>query len=191
MTESLPILVIVSRRRASRAGGASRIVLWRSRATRRAADAAVMAELARAQTTPRRGSKPWSDAAATASRSLQHAVNERLDTVSHRLGDSMEKTTQNTTSSICKSCNERLAVIDSAQKNITELATPGDLAAKRARQQAVARRLRPGPHGIDRPRRPAEGRLRIPVHAVQQYAAGLRDLHAGQAPARHRRQISA
>ena len=53
---------------------------------------------------------------------LQHAVNERLDSVSHRLGDSLEKTKQNTTENLQK-LNERLAVIDSAQKNITELAT--------------------------------------------------------------------
>ena len=53
---------------------------------------------------------------------LQHAVNERLDAVSHRLGDSMQKTTQNTTENLQK-LHERLAVIDSAQKNISELTT--------------------------------------------------------------------
>ena len=68
---------------------------------------------------------------------LQHAVNERLDTVSHRLGDSIQKTTQNTTENLQK-LNERLAVIDSAQKNITELATQvtslqGVLANKQSR----------------------------------------------------------
>ena len=55
---------------------------------------------------------------------------------------------------------------------------PGQLAAGRARQQAVARRLRPGAVGGDRRRRAAERGLRIPVHAVEQDAAGLRDLHA-------------
>src|SRR5580658_3164398 len=68
---------------------------------------------------------------------LQHAVNERLDAVSHRLGDSMQKTTQNTTENLQK-LNERLAVIDSAQKNITDLATQvtslqGVLANKQSR----------------------------------------------------------
>src|SRR5215470_16593930 len=53
---------------------------------------------------------------------LQHAVNERLDSVSHRLGDSLEKTKQNTAENLQK-LNERLAVIDSAQKNITALAS--------------------------------------------------------------------
>ena len=53
---------------------------------------------------------------------LQHVVNERLESVSHRLGDSLQKTTQHTTENLQK-LNERLAVIDSAQKNITELAS--------------------------------------------------------------------
>jgi DNA recombination protein RmuC len=53
---------------------------------------------------------------------LQRAVNDRLDSVSSRLGDSMEKTKQNTAENLQK-LNERLAVIDRAQKNITELAT--------------------------------------------------------------------
>ena len=82
---------------------------------------------------------------------LQHAVNERLDSVSHRLGDSLEKTTQHTAENLQK-LNERLAVIDSAQKNITDARHAGDVAAERARQQADARRLRPGPHGDHRRR---------------------------------------
>ncbi len=53
---------------------------------------------------------------------LQHTVNERLESVSHRLGDSLQKTTQTTTENLQK-LNERLAVIDSAQKNITDLAS--------------------------------------------------------------------
>ena len=56
----------------------------------------------------------------------------------------MKTTTKHTTDHL-QQLNERLAVIDSAQKNITDLATHGDVAAKRFRQQAVARRLRPGP----------------------------------------------
>ena len=68
---------------------------------------------------------------------LQHAVGERLDTVSHRLGESLQKTTQNTTENLQK-LHERLAVIDSAQKNITDLATQvtslqGVLANKQSR----------------------------------------------------------
>jgi DNA recombination protein RmuC len=68
---------------------------------------------------------------------LQNAVNERLDVVSHRLGDSIQKTTAHTTENLQK-LHERLAVIDSAQKNITTLAAQvtslqGVLANKQSR----------------------------------------------------------
>jgi len=68
---------------------------------------------------------------------VQHAVNERLDSVTHRLGDSLHKTTQHTAENLQK-LHERLAVIDNAQKNITALATEvtslqGVLANKQSR----------------------------------------------------------
>ncbi len=53
---------------------------------------------------------------------LQRSVNERLDAVTKHLGQSMQTTTQHTVENLQK-LNERLAVIDSAQKNITDLAT--------------------------------------------------------------------
>ncbi len=53
---------------------------------------------------------------------LQRAVNERLDSVTHHLGQSMTANRQHTVESISK-LNERLAVIDGAQKNITDLAS--------------------------------------------------------------------
>jgi DNA recombination protein RmuC len=53
---------------------------------------------------------------------LQRAVNERLDSVTHHLGQSMTTTRQHTVDSLTK-LNERLAVIDGAQKNITDLAS--------------------------------------------------------------------
>jgi DNA recombination protein RmuC len=53
---------------------------------------------------------------------LQRAVHERLDSVTHRLGESMTTTRQHTVESLAK-LNERLAVIDGAQKNITDLAS--------------------------------------------------------------------
>jgi DNA recombination protein RmuC len=64
-------------------------------------------------------------------------VNERLDSVTHRLGDSLHKTTQHTAENLQK-LHERLAVIDGAQKNITALATEvtslqGVLANKQSR----------------------------------------------------------
>jgi DNA recombination protein RmuC len=53
---------------------------------------------------------------------LQHHVNERLDQVSHRMHQSMTATTQQTTERL-QGLHERLAVIDTAQKNITDLAS--------------------------------------------------------------------
>jgi DNA recombination protein RmuC len=47
-------------------------------------------------------------------------VAERLDAVSTRLGHSMEETTRQTVSRL-QSLNERIAVLDHAQKNLTEL----------------------------------------------------------------------
>ena len=53
---------------------------------------------------------------------LARAVSERLDAVTHRLGQSMQSNAQNTMENLSK-LNERLAVIDGAQKNITDLAS--------------------------------------------------------------------
>jgi DNA recombination protein RmuC len=53
---------------------------------------------------------------------LARIVNERLDAVTHRLGQSMETNTQQTVERL-QNLHERLAVIDSAQKNITDLSS--------------------------------------------------------------------
>src|SRR5262249_52904018 len=53
---------------------------------------------------------------------LHRAVNERLDPGSHHLNQSKTPTPQHTVDSLAK-LNERLAVIDHAQKNITDLAS--------------------------------------------------------------------
>jgi DNA recombination protein RmuC len=53
---------------------------------------------------------------------LARAVNERLDSVTHHLSQSMHTTRQHTADSLQR-LNERLVVIDGAQKNISELAT--------------------------------------------------------------------
>ena len=53
---------------------------------------------------------------------LARLVGERLDSVSHRMGQSLETTTRHTADSLSK-LHERLAVIDSAQRNITDLAS--------------------------------------------------------------------
>ncbi|MGH6866591.1 MAG: DNA recombination protein RmuC [Methyloceanibacter sp.] len=53
---------------------------------------------------------------------LARVVNERLDRMTHRVGSDLTETSRKTHESIAK-LNERLAVIDTAQKNLTELST--------------------------------------------------------------------
>ena len=57
---------------------------------------------------------------ATAQAQLQRTVNQRLDAVTQHLGKSMKTTAKHTTENL-QQLHARLAVIDSAQKNITEL----------------------------------------------------------------------
>jgi DNA recombination protein RmuC len=134
MTESLLTLLLAGLAAAGLA--ALGAVLWRSR---RPADAkaAVMAELMQAQRDGSARLEAMIKMLADRQSQVQHAVNERLDSVSHRLGDSLQKTTQHTAENLHK-LHERLAVIDSAQKNIAALATEmtslqGVLANKQSR----------------------------------------------------------
>src|ERR687897_908307 len=53
---------------------------------------------------------------------IARAVNERLDCMTHRVGTDLNETSRKTHESIAK-LNERLAVIDTAQKNLTDLST--------------------------------------------------------------------
>lgn len=53
---------------------------------------------------------------------LSRNINERLDKVSHRMGQNLTETSRKTSESLSR-LNERLAVIDTAQKNITELSS--------------------------------------------------------------------
>lgn len=53
---------------------------------------------------------------------LERTVGERLDSATHRLGQSMASTAQATGESL-RVLHERLALIDNAQKNLTELTT--------------------------------------------------------------------
>jgi DNA recombination protein RmuC len=59
---------------------------------------------------------------AKAQAQLQQTVHERLDAVTQNLGESMKSSTKNTTEHL-QQLHARLAVIDSAQKNITDLAS--------------------------------------------------------------------
>ena len=51
---------------------------------------------------------------------MARAVNERLDSVTHRVGQSMEATTRHTMDSL-RVLHERLGIIDNAHKNLTDL----------------------------------------------------------------------
>ena len=53
---------------------------------------------------------------------IARAVNERLDRMTHRVGSDLNETARKTNESISK-LHERLAVIDTAQKNLTDLST--------------------------------------------------------------------
>jgi DNA recombination protein RmuC len=128
------------------------VALWRARSP---ADphANAMAVLAQAQADTATRLEGMIHMLVNGQSRLAQTVNERLDTVSHRLGDSLEKTKQSTADNLQK-LNERLAVIDTAQKNITELATQvtslqGVLANKQSRgafgQGQMEAIIAPGP----------------------------------------------
>src|SRR6202049_4541761 len=121
MTEMLPLFAIVAVVVALAATAALGVVLWRGRNPAEP-QAAVMAGLAQPQSVRAQRLEPMIRMLGARQSQLQTAVNERLDTVSHRLGDSLQKTTAHTTEHLQK-LHERLAVIDTAQKNITNLAT--------------------------------------------------------------------
>jgi DNA recombination protein RmuC len=53
---------------------------------------------------------------------LSRSVNERLDTVTHRVGQSMEQSTRHTMESL-RALHERLGIIDNAHRNLTDLTT--------------------------------------------------------------------
>ena len=119
MTETWPIVAIAAVLVACGTLAALAFVVRRARSP---AHHAVMTELANAQTVAAARLEALIGSLAKNQSQLAHTVNERLDSVSHRLGDSLEKTKQSTAENLQKLA-ERLAVIDSAQKNITALAT--------------------------------------------------------------------
>ena len=85
-------------------------------------DAKRLAELARVQAETGARIETMRDVLAGRQAELARMVNERLDSVTHHLSQSMQSTRQHTVDSLQK-LNERLVVIDGAQKNITELAS--------------------------------------------------------------------
>jgi DNA recombination protein RmuC len=79
-------------------------------------------ELARLQTETTVRVEAMRDLLAGRQAELHRAVNERLDSVAHHLNQSMTTTREHTVENLQK-LNERLAVIDNAQRNITDLAS--------------------------------------------------------------------
>jgi len=88
---------------------------------RQAAESGII-ELTRLQTETATRIEAMRDMLAGRQAELHRAVNERLDSVTHHLSQSMTSTRQHTVESLQK-LNERLAVIDHAQRNITDLAS--------------------------------------------------------------------
>jgi DNA recombination protein RmuC len=117
MTENMLTTALLSGLLAAALVGLA-VVIWRMRGTAQPE----MAELTRAQADAAARLEAMIGLLAKGQSQLAHHVNERLDSVSHRLGDSLEQNKQKTTENLQK-LHERLAVIDSAQKNITDLAT--------------------------------------------------------------------
>ncbi len=107
------------------AGAAAGIALFAllRRQPPEAGEAAVLtAELARQQSDTAARMEAMIGMLAKGQSQLQHAVSERLDAVSHRVHQSMATTTQQTVERL-QGLHERLAVIDRAQKNISELSS--------------------------------------------------------------------
>jgi len=81
-----------------------------------------LVELARLQSETAVRIEAMRDMLAGRQAELHRAVNERLDSVTHHLNQSMTTTRQHTVENLQK-LNERLAVIDNAQQNIADLAS--------------------------------------------------------------------
>jgi DNA recombination protein RmuC len=81
-----------------------------------------LGELARLQTETAVRIEAMRDVLAGRQAELHRAVNERLDSVTHHLNQSMTTTRQHTVESLQR-LNERLVVIDNAQRNIADLAS--------------------------------------------------------------------
>src|SRR5947209_766564 len=104
--------------RASRARG-----LEAARQTGRAEEIeARMAELARIQADTAGRIHMMGEALGGRQAELSRVLAERLDAVTHRIGQSMETTTRHTVEGL-RHLHERLAVIDNAQKNLTDLSS--------------------------------------------------------------------
>jgi len=196
--------------------GALAVVLWRGRTGGRPEESH-LAVLTRAQADAAARLEAMIGLLAKGQSQLAHTVNERLDSVSHRLGDSLEQTKQKTSENLQK-LHERLAVIDSAQKNITDLATQvtslhGVLANKQERgafgqgrmelivrdglpkgcyefQYTLSNRTRPDCAVFLPGQRPLIIDAKFPLEAVSAYKEAKTEDERRQAAARVRQDVS-
>ncbi|KJC57308.1 DNA recombinase [Bradyrhizobium sp. LTSPM299] len=81
-----------------------------------------LADVLRAQTEASGRADAIAQSLAGRQAEMARAVNERLDSVTHRVGQSMENSTRNTMDSL-RVLHERLGIIDHAHKNLSELTT--------------------------------------------------------------------
>ena len=128
-----------------------------------------------------RASRSWGNLLAKAQSQLQQTVHERLDAVTARLGESMQTSTKHTAEHL-QQLHARLAVIDSAQRNITDLASQMTSPAECARQQAIARRFWTSADGNDHSGRLAKGLLRIPGQRSPTRHAPIACVHLPDGP---------
>jgi len=108
------------------------LVLWRSHARRVSAEAEQrqqgmefqlrIAELVRIQSEMTGRMQTMAEVFGSRQSDLVRGLSDRLDGLGHRIGQSMTETTRNTHEGLSR-LHERLAVIDTAQRNITELSS--------------------------------------------------------------------
>jgi DNA recombination protein RmuC len=130
-------------------GGLLLHAVWMLRRRDRELANTQLAEVARVQAETAARIEAMRDMLAGRQADLARTVNERLDSVSHRLNQSMSANREQTFASLQK-ISERLAVIDNAQRNITDLASQMN-----ALQNVLANKQQRGAFG--------QGRLEIIV----------------------------
>jgi DNA recombination protein RmuC len=81
-----------------------------------------LSEMLRAQSEATGRVDAMGQALASRQAEMGRAVSERLDSATHRVGQSMEQSTRNTMDSL-RVLHERLGIIDNAHKNLTDLTT--------------------------------------------------------------------
>jgi DNA recombination protein RmuC len=216
MTELLGIFAVAAIVAAIAACAVLAVLFWRARNPGRPAEA-VMADLAHRQSDAVARLQGMVASLQEGQSQLQKAVNERLDSVSHRLGDSLQQTTAHTADHLQK-LHERLAVIDGAQKNIAELAAQvtslqGVLANKQSRgafgqgrmeiiirdglpkdcyefQYTLSNKLRPDCAIFLPDKRPLVIDSKFPLEAVTAYRDAKSDEERKQAAARLRQDVA-